>query len=846
MKSDSIKTERFSQLEGEGEVLVENESFLQCTIDINKMLKTAIRFHQSGELQKAEEIYKKILEVHTNHSDCLHLLGVAAHQRGNSEMAVFLIKKAIRSNKNNPFYHNNLGAALREMGAQEEAIANYQKALQLKPDYAEAAYNMGSVLLLTGSLTESVSWYEKAIQIKPDYVDAYTNLAAGYNKLNRPDDALICCQNALALNPNCAEALNNMGNALMALNKQNEAIACFRKSISIEAANPEAHCNLGNAFHDLGRPEEALDCYRSALKLNPGYGEAYNNMGIALREQGRLNEAMFSYQKAMQLRPEDPEAYHNMGNVFKDQVKLKEAIGMYQRAIDRNPALIDSYVNLGTALEEQGRSDEAISSYLKALDIHPEFPKAYSHLVHQLQHLCAWQELEAFSTKLDKLTAQALDAGKKPDEMPFLNLTRHADPSLNYKVAKAWSNEISCRVSGISQFYPTSKGTSGVKKLKESRIRVAYLSNNFKNHPTAHLIQGMFRHHNREKFEVHCYSYGEDDNSCYRAKIKTECDRFIDIRMLNHIDAARRIYDDGVDILVDLVGYMKANRLCIPALRPAPIQVRWLGLAGTTGADFFDYLIADALVVPEGQAPFYSEKLVHMPHCYQINDNTQVIRGNDIKRADFGLSEGDFVFCSFCSRYKLDPVIFESWMKILKQVPGSVLWLLGGSDTAEKNLMQAAESRGINCNRLVFAKKIPREDHLVRLQLADLALDTRIVNGAITTSDALWSGVPVITLQGSHFASRMSSSILSAAGLPEMVTHSLDGYETLGVRLAGETDELNAIRHRLVRNRLSVPLFDTALFVRNLEIAFEKMWDVYQCGDTPRPIRAGEILGQAT
>jgi protein O-GlcNAc transferase len=356
----------------------------------------------------------------------------------------------------------------------------------------------------------------------------------------------------------------------------------------------------------------------------------------------------------------------------------------------------------------------------------------------------------------------------------------------------------------------------------------------------------MFRHHNREKFSVFCYSYGEDDQSSYREKIRAECDQFIDVRTLSHTDAARRIYDDGIDILVDLVGYMKAHRLCIPALRPAPVQVRWLGLAGTTGADFFDYLIADGTVAPENHAPFYSEALVHMPHCYQINDNTQAIPEKDLKRADAGLPADGFVFCSISTRYKFDPVMFDCWMKILKQVPGSVLWLLGGSAAAEKNLMQAAESRGISCNRLVFAKKIPREDHLARLRLADLALDTRIVNGAITTSDALWSGVPVLTLQGSHFASRMSSSILSAAGLPEMVTHSLDDYETLGVRLAGETGELNAIRQRLVRNRLCVPLFDTALFVRNLEIAFEKMWDVYRSGDTPRPIRVGEIIAERT
>jgi protein O-GlcNAc transferase len=400
-------------------------------------------------------------------------------------------------------------------------------------------------------------------------------------------------------------------------------------------------------------------------------------------------------------------------------------------------------------------------------------------------------------------------------------------------------------MSGISQFYPTRKGSTGVKKSKGSRITVGYLSNNFKNHPTAHLIQGMFRHHNREKFKVFCYSYGEDDQSSYRKKIKTECDQFIDLRMLSHAEAVRRIYDDRVDILIDLVGHMKANRLCIPALRPAPVQVRWLGLAGTTGADFIDYIITDPVVTPEEHTPFYSENFVYMPYCYQINDNTQAIPENGLKRTDFGLPAERFVFCSFSTRYKFDPVMFNTWMKILKKVPGSVLWVLGGSKTAEKNLTQAAESRGVNCNRLVFAEKIPRDQHLARLRLADLALDTRIVNGAITTSDALWSGVPVITLQGRHFASRMSSSILSAAGLPELVAHSLDDFETLAVRLAGESDELSVIRQKLAQNRFTIPLFDTPGFVRNLEIAFKKMWGIYVSGDSPRPIKVKEIIPNA-
>jgi protein O-GlcNAc transferase len=804
--------------------------------DAARELKKGIAHHQAGNLEGAEEYYRRILARNPQHPDALHLLGVAAHQRGSSESAVVLIKKAIDHNCCNPFYYNNLGAALRETGAQKEAVVNYKKALQLKPDYAEAAYNMASVLLLSGTLPEAVFWYEKAIQIKPDYVDAYSNLAAAYNKMKRPDEALRCCQKALKLNPDSAAALNNMGNAFVALGRSIEAIGAYRKSISTEPANPEAHSNMGNAFHDLGNSEEALSCYRSALKLSPAYGEAYNNMGIVLREQGRLNEALFCYQKAMQLKPEDPEAYHNTGNVYKDQGKLNEAVEMYRQAIERNPNSIDSYVNLGVALEEQGRSREAIDSYIKALDLQTECAKAYSHLVHQLQHVCAWQELDALSVKLDHLTAQALDSGKKPDEMPFLNLARHSDPSLNYKVARAWSKEISDRMAAVSKFHSIRKSMIGGDKSKKRRISIGYLSNNFKNHPTAHLVQGMFRHHDRAKFEIYCYSYGEDDKSSYREKIKTGCDQFVDLRMLSHVDAARRIYDDRIDILIDLVGYMKANRLSIPALRPAPVQARWLGMAGTTGADFFDYLITDAVVSPEAHAPFYSEALVYMPHCYQINDNTQLIPENALKRTDFGLPEDRFVFCCFSTRYKIDPVMFDTWMRILKRVPGSVLWILGGGNTAEENLKRTAEQNGINCSRLVFAKKIAREDHLRRLRLADLALDTRIVNGAITTSDALWSGVPVLSMQGSHFASRMSSSILSAVGLREMVVAGLEEYEALAVNLANCPPELTRIRRKLGVNRKTEPLFDTRRFVRHLEKAYEKIREILLTGKKPEKI----------
>ena len=460
--------------------------------------------------------------------------------------------------------------------------------------------------------------------------------------------------------------------------------------------------------------------------------------------------------------------------------------------------------------------------------------------MHQLQHVCAWNQLDPFNERLDELTKCALEEGEKPDEMPFLNLIRHAQPLLNYRVARAWSREVSKQVRGVPAFGPQSNKPDLPLNKKTPKITLGYLSNNFKNHPTAHLVQGMFQYHDRSQFHVFCYSYGKDDKSRYREKIKTSCDGFIDIREMSHFEAARQIHDHRVDILIDLVGYMTANRLSIPAMRPAPIQARWLGLAGTTGADFFDYLITDEVVAPKAHSPFYSEALVYMPDCYQINDNTQPIPDGGVTRRDAGLPEEGVVFCSFCSRYKYEPIMFRTWLRILDQVKGSVLWLLGGNVEAEKNLRQFAISNGVDSDRLIFAEKIQREAHLQRLQLADLALDTRIVNGAITTSDALWAGVPLVTLQGDHFASRMSSSILMAAQLPELITHTIKDYEDLSVSLARDPNRLNDIRLYLRRSRLTMPLFNTQRFVHNLESAFIEMCEIYNSGDEPRQIRVTE------
>ena len=736
-------------------------------IDIDTEFTKAIQYHKSGQLCKAEEIYKRILEVNPNHSDTLNLLGVIASQSGNNDIAVNLINKAIQYNHGNPVYYYHLGIILRNQGKSIEAINSYQKSLEIKPDYVESHNNIGVVFIELGELSKALSCFQKALEIKPEYAEAHFNLGTVFKRQD----------------------------------KQAEAISSFQRALEINQNYTEAHNNLGAMFKEKGDFVEAISCFQKALEINPEYAEAHYNLGIVFNSQNNRAKAVFCFQKALEIKPEYADAYHNLGNIF----------------------------------IELGRLTEALSSYQKALEIKPDHAKAFSELFYQLQQLCDWNKLEGMTAKLDDFTTKALDKGTKTAETPFLNLSRHIDPPRNFAVAQSWSGDIARAMSSLNVHFPFEG-----RRSRKNKIVVGYLSNAFRNHAMAYLTLSLYGLHNRDEFNIFCYSYGEDDGSYYSTRIRQDCDKFVDIGNLNNADAARCIYDDQVDILIDLRGYTKGCRLEISALRPAPIQVRYLGLEGTTGADFFDYIITDKIVTPEDHAQYYSENFAYLPHCHQINDYAQTISNKYWNRADFRLPEDNFVFCSFSQGYKIEPVMFGTWINILRQVPEAVLWLQRKNEITEKKLRHEAESKGIESSRLIFSEKLPKDQHMQRLELADVALDTRIVNGAATTSDALWSGVPVITLRGNHFSSRASASMLTALGLPELITLTLKDYESLAINLARNPCKLQLIRQKLKKNRLVEPLFNTTRFTRNLEKAYKEMWKIFAAGETPRQIEVAE------
>lgn len=812
-----------------------NNNTSNSSLDINRILAAGISLHQSGQLTKARECYNQVLEADPENPHVLHLFGLLAHQEGQTGKAAELLRIAIRHDSMNPHYHNDLGTILEDQGNMDGALDCYRRALNIKPEYFEAANNVGNIFYKLNCQDEALAWYQKTLAIQPDYAEGYVNIGNIAHDRGQLPDAINWYQKALKLHPGLAAGHHHLGLVYKDQGCYREAIACYQKALAIAPASAEILYSLGNALRSMGHPAQAASCYQEAIQHQPVFPEAYTNLGSALKDLGKLDEALVCFQKALTFKPDLAETYNNMGNALRDKGDLEQAVSCYKQAVRLKEDLVEAHFNLGSVNKELGKIKNAIQSFHSAFVLKPNYSKALNQLVFQILRGCFWKELEDFAFQLDNLTALELKRGAKTGETPFVSVSRRADPVVNLAIASSWSRHISKTAASLKKNY-TVKGSAS----NRSRIRIGYLSNDFRNHPIAHLILSLFGCHNRDKFEIFCYSHGQNDGSIYRKRIQNECDEFIDLVDRSDGDAADRIYEDRVDILVDLMGYTQGHRLTISALRPAPVQVSFLGFPGTTGAGFFDYIIADRTVIPERHKAFYSEKIVYMPHCYQVNDHTQAIASHRSSAAAHGLPQDGFVFCAFHQSFKIDPIMFNSWMNVLARVPESVLWLLKNNDDTEQNLKMTAEERGVNPHRLVFAPRLPKDQHLGRHRLADLMLDTRIYNGHTTTSDALWAGVPVISLMGSHFASRVSVSILKALGLPELITRTLEEYEKLAVRLALHSAELKMLRRKIAKNQSTHPLFDTRRYVRNLEKAFIQMWHIYATDQDPKHIEVRE------
>ena len=541
-----------------------------------------------------------------------------------------------------------------------------------------------------------------------------------------------------------------------------------------------------------------------------------------LGELKRFDQALANYNQAIAIKPDDARAFYNRGNALKELKRFDEAREDYDQAISlKRDFAADAFDNRGAVLAELGRFDEALASYNQAIALVPDHKFAFSGSADCAIKQCDWTRRDELS---DALRRHVIE--RKSRISPFLLLGLSDDAALHRSCAMYYVQD---------RFGPAPQRLRSGAIRRNDKIRIAYLSSDFRRHAVAYLVAELFERHDRAKFEVLGVSFGADDGSDMRSRLMAGFDRFIDVGTQTDQEVARLINDLQVDIAVDLNGHTQDARLGILAFRPAPIQVSYLGYPGTTGADFIDYIIADATVLPFDQQPHYTENIVHLPDCYQANDRQRPIASYTPTREELGLPAEGLVFCCFNNIWKIAPPVFDVWMRLLNAVEPSVLWLANANDAAVENLKRAAAAQGVDPMRLVFAPRVDRlEDHLARHRVADLFLDTLPYNAHTTASDALWAGLPVLTCRGNAFAGRVAASLINAVGLSELATESLAEYEALALRLATDASLLRGLRKRLERNRLEFPLFDTDRFCRNIETAYTTMWEFWQRGEKPR------------
>lgn len=611
---------------------------------------------------------------------------------------------------------------------------------------------------------------------------------------------------------------------LTGLYRQGDHMALLEQGAPLAELFPAAlavHNLLGAANAALGRFDAAIRCYRRALIIDPGAAAIHNNVGAALRASGQIEAAIASYRKALLLRPDHADAHNNLGNALRQLGRTEEAIASFRYAVQLRPDHVDALYNLANMATEAGRLHEAIIGYDRVLEIRPDHAAARAHRLHQQAQLCDWTGTAADAAYIPRLGVEGGSVS------PFTLLALDDDPARHRVRSEKYVSSL-VGAPDAASFNPAPE--------RAERLKIGYFSADFHDHATMQLMAGLFERHDRSRYEIHAYSYGPDRDDGMRRRLYAAADHFHDVRTMGDRAIAEQARADAIDVAVDLKGLTHGARPGIFAHRAAPVQIGYLGYPGPPGAPFIDYLIADHMVIPDEERAHYGGHVLYLRHSYQVNDDRRVIAASPPSRAEAGLPDHGFVFCCFNGSYKIDPEAFDIWMDLLAQIDGSILWLLAGNPLAAANLRAEATKRGIAHERLLFAPPLPVAEHMARLPLADLFLDTFKCNAHTTASDALWAGLPLLTLPGRSFAARVGASLLRAIGLPELIAQSREDYAALALDLARDSARLGAIRSKLAANRLKRPLFRTDLTTAQIERAYEAAHARWRAGKQPADI----------
>ena len=783
---------------------------------LQSMLQQAIQAFQIGNFDSADLILKRVLQADSKNLPALHILGLIKASQSNYKEAADFLARAARIHPTDASIQYNLAKALADSGNDKDALIHHKKAVALAPNNPEAWLNYGKTAFNLGRYQDALVWYGNALGLKPDYAEAALNKGATLKELKRYEEAIAFAEQALSINPNLAGAWANKGVALKELKRFDEAIADYDQALTLKPDYHEAWTNKGVTLHELKRFDEAIAHYDKALSLKPDYHEAWLNKGAILHKLKRFDENIAHCDKALSLKPDYHEAWTNKGVTLHELKRFDEAIVHYDKALSLKPDYHEAWTSKGVTLHELKRFDEAIRHYDKALSLKPDIDWLYGDLLHTKMKICRWSGLEQSFEDISKKVA-----ANESVINPFAFLALSDDAFLHKKCSEIYAQNT----------YPANSTLGPIPRAaKRERIRIAYFSPDFRNHPVSFLTSELFEIHDRSRFELFAFSLkkapvGDEMN----IRLRKGFDRFIDVDSMSDLDIAQLARELEVDIAIDLTGPTQHSRTGIFSYRAAPIQVNWLGYPGTIGADFIDYIVADKIVIPEAHQQFYAEKIVYLPSTYMVDDSKRTASSRVFTREECGLPENAFIFCCFNNEYKFNPQVLDSWSRILLAAKNSVIWISENNEYFRANIATEFKNRDIESDRIIFAPRVElMADHLARLTLADLFLDTRPYNAHTTTVDCLKAGIPVLTLKGQSFPSRVAASLLNAIGLPELITSIQEEYEALAIELAMNPPELADIKAKLAKNRLTAPLFDTPLFTKNLEAAYIKMYERYQ------------------
>ncbi len=741
-------------------------------------LHTASQYHQTGRLAEAEALYRDVLAQAPDHPQALHRLGLLAYQLGHLETAQELLNRAIEVDGTDASQHNDLGQIYQARGRLAEAVACYEQAIRIKP--GSAAYNnLGLALDWQGKSDEAVTCFQQALAIDPHLAEPYNNLGNTYIKLRRYAAAIPHLQQALQIKPDSAEAHHNLGNAYFNLDQYERAVASYQRSLALGPGNARAHCHLGNTLYRQGRYQAAVDCYRAALAIDANYAEAHSNLGAALVDLQQADKAIPHFESALAIQPDLPLGHYNLGTAQIDLGQLDEAVANFLRALHTDPRLVWAHHNLGHTYLAQGKPEAAMACFDAAQEIAPEFAPAYNIALVTLNYLPSTRPAAVVSAC--RRYAEQFEAPLRPS---WPMHTNSRDP--------------------------------------ERRLKVGYVSADFRLHSVAYFMEPLLAHHDRDAVEVYGY-YNNTREDAVTARLQARVDHWLPCKGMADEELAARIQADGIDILVDLAGHTAGNRLLVFARKPAPVQVTYLGYPATTGLSAIDYRLVTADTDPPGAEAWHSERLYRLPRslwCYRPAPAMPAVIAETAARR-----QGFITFGSMNNIAKVSEPAVVLWSRLLQAVPGSRLVLTNvAAGTAQRRIGERFAAQGIGPERLTVHGKLPAAEYYALLNTIDIALDPFPYTGTTTTCESLWMGVPVVTLIGETSVARSGYALLKGIGLEELAAGDEKEYVAIATALAQDLDRLDALRGGMRQRIASSPLRDEAGLTRDLEAAYRAMW----------------------